>query len=605
MAETSDPDGSETTPRTARGEATLPHRRSRGQVLGALLDRRHEHWILASMLLLLHTALDAGLDSALSAALLTAHLGLFFLWQPIWQRDQRLDPKGAALIAVLIAAMLMALDWWIVFGWLVLLIGIVAGRSFSTRPERYAYMLTLAFLVSELLVTCTTMLFFGKPLDPAIAQPFRLALYLIPAVLYAIPPITAPQREPFPVDFFRGIAFALMTALLAVFSVLITLRFELDYPLALVGTLMALGLFLLFLGWITTPGSDNIGLRAVWEKSVLNIGTPFEAWLGNIANLARQRSDADDFLEAAVGELVDIPWVSAVEWSCDAGSGIEGQRTRNHLTVETDALTVTLYTERAFSSALLIHCRLLIQVLGHFYVAKRRENEEANEAHLRAIHETGARVTHDIKNLLQSLRTMTASLEGAVGPEREQAGFKLLKRRLPDVARRLQLSLDKLQRPSQSAPDFMPAATWWQNTVARETDQGVACQGTLEETGLEVPRDVLDSVLDNLLDNARHKVAAGRAARIELSAAFGDGRVEVSVTDDGEPLEPTLARALFQQPVASATGLGVGLYQAARQAQRAGGELRLAQNEPGRVRFELTCPVHAPPGSEARPAQGS
>ena len=61
-----------------------------------LLDRRHEHWILASMLLVLHAALDAGLNNALSAALMTTHLGLFFLWQPIWQKDQRLDPWAAA-----------------------------------------------------------------------------------------------------------------------------------------------------------------------------------------------------------------------------------------------------------------------------------------------------------------------------------------------------------------------------------------------------------------------------------------------------------------------------------------------------------------------------
>ena len=194
----------------------------------------------------------------------------------------------------------------------------------------------------------------------------------MPALIYAIPPLTGPQREPFPVDFIRGITFALMTALLAVFSVLITLRLGIDYPLALVTTLIALGLLLLFLSWITTPGTAGIGLLAVWEKSVLNIGTPFEAWLGNIANLARQRARADDFLEAAIDELADIPWISAVEWHTEHDGGIEGTRTGNHLTVETDSLRITLHTERSFSSALLIHCRLLIQVLGHFYVAKQR-----------------------------------------------------------------------------------------------------------------------------------------------------------------------------------------------------------------------------------------
>ena len=555
--------------------------------MSALLDRRHEHWILASMLLVLHASLDAGFESALSAALMTAHLGLFFLWQPIWQRDQRLDLRGAALIVVLVAGMLTLLNWWIVFGWLVLLIGIVAGRSFSTRRERYVYMLTLAFLVSELLANCTAMLFFEKALAPAFSQPFRIGLYLLPALLYAIPSITTPQREPFPVDFIRGITFALMTALLAVFSVLITIRMEVDYPIALVATLMGLGLFLLFLSWITTPGSGNVGLMAVWEKSVLNIGTPFEAWLGNIANLARQRAAAEDFLESAVDELVDIPWVSAVEWQSDSGTGIEGNRTPHQLTVDTDALNVTLYTERAFSAALLIHCRLLIQVLGHFYAAKRRENEEANEAHLRAIYETGARVTHDIKNLLQSLNTMASSMQSVGNQEEEHQGFTLLKRRLPDIARRLQLAIDKLQRPETNGHEYITVSEWWAELCERLIDTEVSFEAEIADPNTRIPRECFDSVMDNLIDNARNKVAAGGAHTVNVKLDTRDGEVHCSVSDDGRGIDDAIVRELFRQPVSSSNGLGIGLYQAARQARLAGYDLALGKNHDGAVRFDL------------------
>ncbi len=539
------------------------------------------------MLLVLHASLDAGFESALSAALMTAHLGLFFLWQPIWQRDQRLDLRGAALIVVLVAGMLTLLSWWIVFGWLVLLIAIVAGRSFSTRQERYVYMLTLAFLVSELLVNCTAMLFFSEALAPTFSQPFRVGLYMLPALLYAIPSITAPQREPFPVDFIRGITFALMTALLAVFSVLITIRMEVDYPIALVATLMGLGLFLLFLSWITTPGSDNVGLWSVWEKSVFNIGTPFEAWLGNIANLARQRAEAEDFLESAVGELVDIPWVSAVEWRTDSGTGIEGSRTPHQLTVDTDALQITLFTERSFSSALLIHCRLLIQVLGHFYVAKRRENEEANEAHLRAIYETGARVTHDIKNLLQSLNTMASSMQAVGNQEQEHEGFILLKRRLPDIARRLQLALDKLQRPETDRQELIAISVWWDELRERLTDTEIALEAQIADPDAKIPRECFDSVVDNLIDNARNKIAAGGARSVTVKLDASDGEVYCSVSDDGSSIEGAVVRALLRQPVPSSNGLGIGLYQAARQAQLAGYELTLGENRDGAVRFDL------------------
>ena len=38
----------------------------------------------------------------------------------------------------------------------------------------------------------------------------------------------------------------------------------------------------------------------------------------------------------------------------------------------------------------------------HFYIAKIREKTLTQQTHLKAIYETGARITHDIKNLLQS-----------------------------------------------------------------------------------------------------------------------------------------------------------------------------------------------------------
>ena len=543
--------------------------------------------MLASMLLVLHTALDAGFDTRLSNALMLAHLGLFFLWQPIWQREQRLDVQGIAVISVLAGGMLWLLNWPLVFAWLVLLIGIIAGRSFSTRQERYVYMLSLAFLVSELLVTCTVKLFLGHPLAPGLASTFRIGLYLLPAVLYAIPPITVPQREPFPVDFFRAITFALMTALLAVISVLMTLRLGIDYPFALVATLMALGLFLFFLSWIATPAAGSIGLLAAWEKSVLNIGTPFEAWLGDIANLARQRPQADAFLDAAIAELVAIPWVAGARWRTPHAHGESGQPSRHQLEVDTEGLSVMLFTERSFSTALVIHCRLLIQVLGHFYAAKLRENDQASASHLRAIYETGARVTHDIKNLLQSLNTMAGALAHARGPVQEQRSFDLLKRRLPDIAQRLQLALDKLQRPSALPQTRIPIAQWWEQIGQRFGDGEVQLVAAIDNADTLVPAECFDSIVDNLIDNARHKIAAGAARTLSVEVGADAGTAWCQVSDDGAAIAPELAARLLQQPVSSATGLGIGLYQAARQARLAGCELVLCENRDGRVSFAV------------------
>jgi hypothetical protein len=50
---------------------------------------------------------------------------------------------------------------------------------------------------------------------------------------------------------------------------------------------------------------------------------------------------------------------------------------------------------------------------------------------------------------------------------------------------------------------------------------------------------------------------------------------------------PDVARELLRAPIASARGLGIGLYQAARQAQAGGYRLVLEKNEDGAVCFAL------------------
>ncbi|HJP34590.1 MAG TPA: hypothetical protein QF901_01270, partial [Gammaproteobacteria bacterium] len=212
--------------------------------LSRLFDRRREHWILATMLIVLNLALRADFGSPLSASLMTAHLGLFFIWQPIWQRDQRLDRWSAALVIALTGAFIAALDWRLLFGWMILLIGIVAGRSFSTRQERLAYMITLIFLISVLLIECVPMIFDVGDLNNAVLYSFRIAWTVLPVLLLLFPTYTAAQRETFPIDFFRGITIALMTALLAVSSVLMTYEIRFDYPVTLIASLLVLSAFL-------------------------------------------------------------------------------------------------------------------------------------------------------------------------------------------------------------------------------------------------------------------------------------------------------------------------------------------------------------------------
>ncbi len=542
------------------------------------------------MLIVLNLALRADFGRALSASLMTAHLGLFFLWQPIWQTDQRLDRWSSSLIVVLTAAFVTALDWWLLFGWMILLIGIVAGRSFSTRQERLAYMITLTFLISVLLIECVPMIFEIGKLNNAVLYSFRLAWTALPLLLFLFPTSSTAQRETFPIDFFRGITIALMTALLALSSVLMTYELHVEYPVALVVSLLILSSFLVLISWLITPGTGS-GLGALWEKSVLNIGTPFESWLSSLAQLARRRQQPQEFLDAALEELCEIPWIQGAEWRAnDQRGGVPGTAEFSTL-LTTDALEVKLFTERQVGPSLLIHCRLLIQVLGHFYSAKIRETEQASQAHLQAVHETGARLTHDIKNLLQSLKTTTAAIledTDSSDRQREQQRQSLLRRQLPQITQRLQLALDKLQLPAPQESERGAITSWWDQLVARHDSENIEFLADIHNGELALPWDCFDSVVENLLDNARNKAKTNVPIQIKVGLYENEGKVVLSVVDNGEAIEASLASQLLSQPVSSDDGFGIGLYQSAQQAEVNGYRLVLSENLDGAVRFTLT-----------------
>jgi len=232
-----------------------------------------------------------------------------------------------------------------------------------------------------------------------------------------------------------------------------------------------------------------------------------------------------------------------------------------------------------------LHLKLLTQMLGHFYEAKQREESQRMNAYTQAIYETGARLTHDVKNLLQSLRSLCAAAESS---STDEAGALqgLVKRQLPQIAQRLTVTLEKLQAPTQFSMVQVGATSWWEGLKQRYTRGGISFnEGTLNSTAT-VPGELFDSVAENLLQNAISKAQLHADTRIEVTFdAESGGRLKI--WDSGEAIPTQVAARLFSVPVPSRSGLGIGLYQAARQAEQAGYSLTLVSNNPGNVCFEL------------------
>lgn len=234
---------------------------------------------------------------------------------------------------------------------------------------------------------------------------------------------------------------------------------------------------------------------------------------------------------------------------------------------------------RRMGTTLILHARLLIQLIGHFYRTKQSEREMARQAHLHAIYETGARMTHDIKNLLQSLRTMTGALEQA-GERDPQAASRMVRRQLPLVTQRLQLALDKLQAPELREFSLQLVSQWWRVLLERNAGQDIEFTAELDSDPA-VPAELFDSVVENLIENARFKRQREPGIHIRVHIATHGQDVTLRVSDDGSQVPQLVRERLFGSAVQSDSGLGIGLYQASRQAHENGYRLELVDSTHG------------------------
>ncbi len=543
------------------------------------------------MLLLLHVATWWDFGSNLSRSMLLAHMGLFLIWQPLWRRDQKLDPRETIFSLLLILAFVIWLSSWSLFIWNILLIGLVGGRTFLNRNERWTYMLTLVYLFSGILIANVPQVFGVSIKLSGITPLFQYGSILIPLMIAFIPADKESDRHSTSVDLFRAVIVALITAMLGVGSLLNMYHSGVAYPVALFQSLIVLSSFLLMISWLLSPNTGFSGLAQLWDRSLLNIGTPFEQWLAELANLSAQQQMPEEFLEAAMDALVDLPWIVGVKWQIGDKSGMSGVEDGSAMSLSENVISVTIYTHRPGSSILLLHCNLLIQLLEHFYLSKLREQELAQRTHLQAIHETGARVTHDIKNLLQSLHTITLAIkrdnpENSISGERRKGSDQLLRRQLPHLTQRLQLALDKLQAPEKTVAEAGRLNAWWQALQSRNSHRAIKFTAQLKGNP-NIPTDLFDSVLENLLENVHNKRQLEPHLLTQVKLICDNNWIVLTVCDDGSPVNAQTAIGLFQHAVDSDSGLGIGLYQAGKQAEMCGYKLDLMHNIQGNVCFRL------------------
>lgn len=540
------------------------------------------------MLLTLHAAITIDINTPLARSLVLVHLGLFLIWQPVWRSDQRLNWQNSIIFVALTIAFVFWLDWWLITGWLILLIGITGGRLPKTSRERNSNVIILFFLFIELLIGCASNLFDIR-LDRIFIRLFDIGLFLLPLSILVLPggkhPTEKLQQQ---VDLFSAITTALLASLLLLGSIINSYPLtNQDYVTAIVETFLFIGLIILLISWLLSPKAGFSGLAQLWTQSLLNIGTPFEQWISEIASLKNETETPDEFINEATKKLISLPMIDGVSWQVEDINGMHGTETRYSADITSGKVQVRVMTASTIGATLLLHFKLLIRIIDHFYTAKVQERELAIQAHMRAIYETGARMTHEIKNLLQSFQNITSILSDSRGKSQET--LALLQRQLPILTQRLESALNKLQAPDQTDVKMLSLQSWWNELEIDRAESNIRFFEKIEKDML-IPIDLFNTVIDNLLENALRKEADQAGISITVSVECADGKPVLTVSDNGSPIPGDIAGKLFKQPVVSATGLGVGLLQASKLAEDYGYTLELAKNQEGHVEFRLYRP---------------
>lgn len=560
--------------------------------------QRHRRWIILLMLLALHAALIVEPGSAYQRVWLLVHFGLFLLWQPFVSTEQELQIFAVMLIFLITGATLFFLPGWLIAAWLAILIGILGGKVFTQKAdERSRFYLVCAFyLFAMLLLWAIPVL-----LLELVALPEGLALLagaVVPTVLILllVLPVSMEDEDGRQVfDFFYSMFVFQLVGALALGSVALMRLTNNDYFSALMLTVLGFAVALFVLAVLWGPRAGFGGLRTYFSRYLMTVGMPFELWMRRIAELAETDLDPSGFLSSAMAETSRMPWVRGARWSAPDGEGSFGIETGNSAKFQYHDLEIEFHTEIALSPALFLHVRLLAQVIGEFYEGKRREQALKQNAYLQAVHETGAKLTHDIKNLLQTLFALTSASmmkQSAGNPDAYQA---LMERQLPHLAKRLQITLDKLHNPEITEHAAPLSAEEWLREARQQHDDPRIRFDCPALPSCAVPAGLFDSMLDNCLENALRK-PGDPPVMITVTLFESGGAPALAVSDAGQPVPAEIVRNLFIAPLTAGAaavaggGLGIGLFQVARQARLAGYDLSLAENVPGAVRFVLSRP---------------
>ncbi len=203
------------------------------------------------------------------------------------------------------------------------------------------------------------------------------------------------------------------------------------------------------------------------------------------------------------------------------------------------------------------------------------------------------KINHDLRNILATARLVSDRLDLSDDPEVKRVTPTLMSA----IDRAVNLCAQTLSFTREGPPALeltrfdLRALVADVGAALPETVNGQPVWNSLLQGAVEIEadREHLFRVLNNLGQNA---IEAG-ASRVEVSAEQMDGRVRVTVRDNGPGLPPRAHQQLFQPFTGSARpgGTGLGLAIARDLVRAHGGEIRLEHSTADGTSFWIELPV--------------
>lgn len=546
---------------------------------------------LALMLVLLHAAFVWGHGEDWGRAVTLAHYGAFLLWQPFLSGAQRLPWHRALAILAVGAGLAVWPSPLAGILWCMMLAAVLGGLALGlgTWRERVGLWLAGLYLLALLLLWMVPQLFgLAGPQFKQVSL-WRDGLLLLPLAVLLFPSPMLRQGSA-AADLLYALIIFLLISVMVLGSFVAMRLAHTNYLGGVLLSSAGLAAALVVFSWLWSPRGEFVGLRNIFSRYVLSLGLPLEDWLKQTASAVEQQQGAEEFIQTAMEGFSNLPWATGVAWRTPYSRGTVGRESRHKAHFSHLGIEAVFYTENPLNPALALHLRLLTDVVGYFYTAKLREQALHANAYTQAIYETGSRLTHDVKNMLQSLKALASAAEHS-GPDQAVDLQSLVQRQLPQIVKRLEITLDKLKSPvkAQDEPDKgeILVREWWRNLKNRYLQDEVDVHVDDPNADTWLPQDLFDSVADNLLQNALRKRRQDPGVHIHVRLKTQPAPT-LLVCDDGCAAANEVVQKLFHAPVSTYDGLGIGLYQAAKQATRLGYRLELMENREGEVCFRLS-----------------